>query len=99
MSQSLFVNYCKGMVSGNKCRARQLLRNAQAESFFSWFKAELMRYGVFEKFEQAWSEIFCYIEAYDNLRRLYSSLGYKSPLEFERELQTENGVIKKQFFI
>ena len=36
--------------------------NAQAESFFSRFKAELMEGGVFEDIEQARSEIFSYIE-------------------------------------
>lgn len=65
--------------------------NAQAESFFSRFKAELMEGGVFEDLEQARSEIFSYIEGYYNRVRLHSSLGYKSPLEFEMELKTKNG--------
>jgi transposase InsO family protein len=65
--------------------------NAQAESFFLRFKAELMEGGVFEDLEQARSEIFSYIEGYYNRTRLHSSLGYKSPLEFEMELKTKNG--------
>jgi len=65
--------------------------NAQAESFFSRFKAELMEGGVFEDLEQARSEIFSYIEGYYNRVRLHSSLGYKSPLEFEMELKNKNG--------
>ena len=73
--------------------------NAQAESFFSRFKAELLENGVFEDEEQARSEIFSYVEGYYNLRRLHSSLDYKSPLEFEMELQTKNGGIKRQFFV
>ena len=73
--------------------------NAQAESFFSRFKAELMENGVFEDEEQARSEIFSYVEGYYNLRRLHSGLGYKSPLEFEMELQTKNGGVKRQFFV
>ena len=36
--------------------------NAQAESFFSRFKAELLENGVFEDVEQAKSEVFSYIE-------------------------------------
>lgn len=36
--------------------------NAQAESFFSRFKAELIEDGVFEDINQARSEIFSYIE-------------------------------------
>ena len=65
--------------------------NAQAESFFSRFKAELIEGGVFEDIEQARSEIFSYIEGYYNRIRSHSSLGYKSPMEFEMELKTKNG--------
>jgi putative transposase len=73
--------------------------NAQAESFFSRFKAELLEDGVFEDLEQARSEIFSYIEGYYNRVRLHSSLGYKSPIEFEMELQIKNGGSKRQFFV
>lgn len=69
--------------------------NAQAESFFSRFKAELLENGKFENLEQARSEIFSYIEGYYNRVRLHSSLGYKSPLRFEKELKTADE-IKKQ---
>jgi transposase InsO family protein len=65
--------------------------NAQAESFFSRFKAELIEGGVFEDVEQARSEAFSYIEGYYNRTRLHSGLGYKSPLEYEMELKTKNG--------
>jgi len=61
--------------------------NAQAESFFSRFKAELVEGGIFESVEEARSEIFSYIEGYYNRIRRHSSLGYKSPLEFEKELK------------
>ena len=46
--------------------------NAQAESFFSRFKAELVE------------------EGYYNRIRLHSSLGYQSPMEFERELRIKH---------
>ena len=61
--------------------------NAQAESFCSRFKTELVEDGLFESVEQARSESFDYIEAYYNRIRKHSSLGYKSPLEFEQELK------------
>lgn len=64
--------------------------NAQAESFFSRFKAELVENGVFESVEDAKSEVFIYIEGYYNRVRLHSGLGYKSPLEFENNLDKEN---------
>ena len=60
-----------------------------AISFFSRFKAELIEDGVFEDLEQARSEIFSYIEGYYNRIRIHSSLGYKSPMEFELELKTK----------
>ena len=63
---------------------------AQAESFFSRFKAELVENGIFESVEQARSEVFTYIEGYYNRVRLDSSLGYKSPLEYEKELKNKN---------
>lgn len=62
--------------------------NAQAESFFSRFKAELLENGKFENIKQAESEIFSYIEGYYNGRRIHSSLG-KSPAEFEKELKSK----------
>ena len=65
--------------------------NAQAESFFSRFKAELVEGGRFESVEQARSEIFSYIEGYYNRIRRHSSLGYLSPLEFEKQLKIKNG--------
>ncbi len=64
--------------------------NAQAESFFSRFKAELVEDGIFESVEQARSEIFSYIEGYYNRIRRHSSLGYLSPLEFEKQLKNKN---------
>jgi transposase InsO family protein len=64
--------------------------NAQAESFFSRFKAELVEGGVFESVEQARTETFSYIEGYYNRIRLHSSLGYLSPMEFEKQLKIKN---------
>jgi transposase InsO family protein len=60
--------------------------NAQAESFFSRYKAELLEGGVFEDVNQARSETFGYIEGYYNRVRRHSGLGYKSPEEFELEI-------------
>ena len=64
--------------------------NAQAESFFSRCKAELLEGGVFEDVEQARSEVFSYIEGYYNRVRLHSSLGYKSPMEYEAEWKNKS---------
>jgi putative transposase len=72
--------------------------NAQAESFFSRFKTEIIEDGQFEDIDQARSEIFSYIEGYYNRVRLHSSLGYLSPLEYEMELKTKNGGGKESFY-
>ena len=59
--------------------------NAQAESFFSRYKAELLEGGVFAAVSQARSETFRYIEGYYNRVRRHSALGYKTPAEFARD--------------
>ena len=71
--------------------------NAQAESFFSRFKTELIEGGVFEDIEEAESETFSCLEGYYNRVRLHSSLGYKSPMEFELELKNKNNGGKESF--
>lgn len=71
--------------------------NAQAESFFSRFKTELIEGGMFESVEQARSEIFSYIEGYYNRIRRHSSLGYLSPMEFEKQLKIKNQRRKESF--
>ena len=70
--------------------------NALAESFFSRFKA-LVEGGIFSSVEEARSEVFSYIEGYYNRIRLHSGLSYKSPLEFEKELNLKNKRSKKSF--
>lgn len=58
-----FGNYWEKKVFVKVCRAREIAcDNAQAESFFSRFKSELIEGGVFEDIEQARTEIFSYIE-------------------------------------
>jgi len=72
--------------------------NAQAESFFSRFKTELVEGGVFETAAEARSETFGYIEGYYNRIRLHSGLDYKSPMDYERELKiTERRSVRESF--
>jgi transposase InsO family protein len=63
--------------------------NAQAESFFSRFKAELVEDGIFEDVVQARAATFSYIAGYYNRVRLHSSLGYQSPQAFETNLKQQ----------
>ncbi len=68
-------------------RADNPYDNAFMESCFSRFKAELLQDGIFETIEDARTEIFEYIEMYYNTKRLHSSLGYKSPAQYEQDYQ------------
>lgn len=56
--------------------------NACMESFFSTLKVECAD-TVFENRSEARNRIFEYIEVWYNRKRLHSTLGYLSPLEFE----------------
>jgi len=57
--------------------------NAVMESFFATLKTELIYHERFFTREDAKSKIFDYIEMFYNRKRRHSSLGYKSPVEFE----------------
>ncbi len=52
-------------------------------------KAELLEGGCFLSVDDARTEIFDYIECYSNRVRKHSSLGYKSPEQFENEYHTK----------
>jgi len=56
--------------------------NAPTESFFGTLKQELDIYSL-RPSAPLREEIFEYIEIYYNRRRLHSSLGYKTPEEFD----------------
>jgi putative transposase len=59
--------------------------NAPAESFFKTLKAELYGHQAFRSRQKARTAIFEYIEVFYNRVRLHSSLGYRSPAEYERQ--------------
>lgn len=58
--------------------------NAPMESFFASLKKELTRGEVSATREEARASLFEYIEVFYNRIRRHSSLGYKSPIEYER---------------
>jgi transposase InsO family protein len=60
--------------------------NAAMESFWSTLKRELVYQQRYATREQAKRSISEYIEVFYNRRRRHSSLGYKSPVEFEASL-------------
>ena len=59
--------------------------NATMESFWSTLKVELVYRRSFQTRQEAQEEIFRYIETFYNSRRLHSSLGYRSPVDYENQ--------------
>lgn len=72
-----------GMV-GSMSRKGNCFDNACIESFHSIIKRELIYLEKFKTRAQALQRIFEYIEVWYNRERVHSSLGYFSPVEFER---------------
>jgi transposase InsO family protein len=64
--------------------------NAVVESFFSTLKQELVYRTTFADHDAARAALFNYIETFYNRRRLHSSLGYLSPVEYERRAAAVN---------
>jgi putative transposase len=65
--------------------------NAMAESFFATLECELIDRRRFRSPVEAEPVVFAWIEGWYNTRRRHSSLGYRSPNEFER-LHAESAV-------
>lgn len=59
--------------------------NAAVESFFHTLKNELLQGKPFQTREQAKQAIFEYIQVFYNRQRRHSTLGYLSPVEFEKQ--------------
>ena len=59
--------------------------NAAMESFFSLRKTERAAPKVYRTRAQAIADVFDYIERFYNPKRRHSTLGYLSPIEFERK--------------
>ena len=64
--------------------SRQLLGQSGNGSFFATLKAELP-VRVFDSYAAARSAVFDYIERFYNRQRLHSTLGYCSPVAYERQ--------------
>lgn len=80
--RSILKNYgiVQSMSSTGNC-----YDNAITESFFHTLKTELTYWEKYQTRDEAKGSIFEYIEINYNRRRLHSSLGYLSPVEFEEK--------------
>jgi len=61
--------------------------NAMCESFFATLECELLARSRFKTPAEARSAVFSFIEGFYNRRRRHSSIGYLSPVDFERQQQ------------
>ena len=64
--------------------------NAMCESFFATLECELLDRRRFRTKAEARMAIFEFIEAWYNPKRRHSSLGYKSPVDFENQYLEKN---------
>ena len=83
------------------CKARQSMSrkgdcwdNAPVESFFATFKIEGLDLYAYDNIEVVRREAFRFIERY-NHRRLHSTLGYLTPVQFEEQDPIHNTLTKK----
>lgn len=74
--------------------------NAPLEAFFSTLKRELIYRTKFKTREEAARAIFEYIEVFYNRQRLHSTIGYLTPVEYEKikyeKLKNDNIVTKNR---
>jgi putative transposase len=71
-------------VSCSMSRSGNVWDNAAMESFFSSLKTERTNRKAYRSRAEAKADVFDYIERFYNPRRRHSTIGYISPLEFER---------------
>ena len=61
--------------------------NAAMESFFSSLKTERVARKTYRTRDQARADVFDYIERFYNPTRRHSTLGYLSPMDFEKKAE------------
>lgn len=74
-------------VSCSMSRSGNVWDNAAVESFFSSLITERVDRKVYLSRAEAKADVFDYFERFYNPRRHHSTLGYISPIEFERRAE------------
>src|SRR6187397_147626 len=67
-------------------RSGNVWDNAAMESFFSSMKTERIARKMYRTRDEAKADVFDYIERFYNTMRRHSTIGYVSPVEFERKI-------------
>jgi len=73
-------------VACSMSRSGNVWDNAAMESFFSSLKTERTARKTYRTRDQAKADVFDYIERFYNPKRRHSTLGYLSPVEFEKQV-------------
>jgi putative transposase len=74
-------------VTCSMSRSGNVLDNAAMESFFSSVKTGRIGRKTYRTRNQAKADVFDYIEPFYNRTCRHSTLGYFSPMDFERQTQ------------
>ncbi len=85
------------LVFGQRCREAGIARsmgskgdcfdNAAIESYHASLEKDLLRRNSFRTKQEARTAVFDYLEVFYNRERLHSTLGHRSPEEFERDYE------------
>jgi putative transposase len=67
-------------------RSGNVWDNSAMESFFSSLKTERTARKTYRSRDQAKADVFDYIERFYNPRRRHSTIGYVSPVAFEKQV-------------
>jgi len=71
---------------GSMSRLGNCWDNAVAESFFGSLKQERVQWNSYQTRYEAQQDILNYISMFYNYTRLHSTLGYKSPMQYETDM-------------
>ena len=66
--------------------------NAPVERFFSSLKREWTGDRLYRTRQEAIADVREYVAVYYNSKRLHSTLGYKTPLDYEKDLSKVSGM-------
>lgn len=81
-----FVGFCRDNgVRNSVGRTGICWDNAGAESFWATLKKELIHLQPWDTVKRLKAAVFEYVEGYYNRRRIHSTLGYVTPVEYELE--------------
>ena len=81
---SALLHHLDQGITCSMSRAGEVWDNSVMESFFSSLKTKRTARKVYRSREQARADVFDYIERFYNPTRRHSTMGYVSPIEFEK---------------